>query len=77
MQKLFSDLPEAIENSLVIAQRCSFVVSRRNPILPSTDVEDEAEQLRILARQGLQDRLAYIQTMEKPYYKGEDAGKSL
>ncbi|MGB1625896.1 MAG: PHP domain-containing protein, partial [Candidatus Puniceispirillaceae bacterium] len=75
MQKLFADLPEAIENSLVIAQRCSFVVSRRNPILPSTDVEDEAEQLRILARQGLQDRLAYIQTMEKPYYKGEDAAK--
>ncbi|NBX07756.1 MAG: DNA polymerase III subunit alpha, partial [Proteobacteria bacterium] len=75
MQKLFADLPEAIENSLVIAQRCSFVVSRRNPILPSTDAEDEAEQLRILARQGLQDRLAYLQTMEKPYYQGEEAAK--
>ena len=75
MQKLFADLPEAIENSLVIAQRCSFVVSRRNPILPSTDAEDEAEQLRILARQGLQDRLAYLQAMEKPYYQGEEAAK--
>ena len=75
MQKLFADLPEAIENSLVIAQRCSFVVSRRDPILPSTDAKDEAEQLRILARQGLQDRLAYLQTMEKPYYRGEEVAK--
>ncbi len=75
MQKLFADLPEAIENSMVIAQRCSFVVSRRNPILPSTDAKDEAEQLRTLARQGLQDRLAYLLAMEKPYYKGEEAAK--
>ena len=75
MQKLFADLPEAIENSLVIAQRCSFVVSRRDPILPSTDAKDEAEQLRIFARQGLQDRLAYLQTMEKAYYRGEEVAK--
>ena len=70
MKKLFADLPEAIENSLVIAQRCSFVVGRRDPILPSTEAEDEAQQLRLLARQGLADRLAHLKAMEKPYYQG-------
>ena len=70
MKKLFADLPEAIENSLVIAQRCSFVVRRRDPILPSTEAEDEAQQLRLLARQGLADRLASLKAMEKPYYEG-------
>ena len=70
MKKLFADLPEAIENSLVIAQRCSFVVGRRDPILPSTEAEDEAQQLRLLARLGLADRLASLEAMEKPYYEG-------
>ena len=70
MKRLFADLPEAIENSLVIAQRCSFVVGRRDPILPSTEAEDEAQQLRVLARQGLADRLARLKAMEKPYYDG-------
>ena len=77
MKKLFADLPEAIENSLVIAQRCSFVVGRRDPILPSTEAEDEAQQLRLLARQGLADRLASLKAMEKPYYEGgADAAKA-
>ena len=75
MQKLFADLPEAIENSLVIAQRCSFVVSRRDPILPSTDAKDEAEQLRIFARQGLQDRVGLSPDNGKPYYRGEEVAK--
>lgn len=72
MTTLFADLPEAIENTLNIAKRCSFVVGRRDPILPSTEAEDEAEQLRLLARQGLDARLKSLREMEKPYYDGDE-----
>src|SRR5690606_21062001 len=34
MAALFADLPEAVENSVEIAKRCAFKVSKRSPILP-------------------------------------------
>jgi DNA polymerase-3 subunit alpha len=60
MRRLFEDLPEAIENSAVIARRCAFGAPKRKPILPSIagDLEGEAAQLRIDARAGLEARLA-------------------
>ncbi len=60
MRKLFEDLPEAIENSSVIARRCAFGAPKRKPILPNIagDVAAEAEQLRRDARAGLEARLA-------------------
>ena len=60
MRALFADLPEAIENSAVIARRCAFGAPKRRPILPRTagDVEEEAAQLRRDAREGLAQRLA-------------------
>jgi DNA polymerase-3 subunit alpha len=60
MRRLFQDLPEAIENSAVIARRCAFGAPQRKPILPSIagDREAEAEQLRRDARTGLEARLA-------------------
>jgi DNA polymerase-3 subunit alpha len=60
MRELFADLPEAIENSSVIARRCAFAAPTRRPILPRTagSVEAEAEQLRRDARIGLAERLA-------------------
>lgn len=60
MRRLFADLPEAIENSAVIARRCAFGAPKRRPILPRTasDIEAEAEQLRRDARSGLEERLA-------------------
>jgi DNA polymerase-3 subunit alpha len=60
MRRLFEDLPEAIENTSVIARRCAFGAPKRKPILPSVagDLEGEAEQLRIDARAGLEARLA-------------------
>ena len=59
MQEAFADLPEAIANTAVIAQRCSIVPPRRAPILPSLagDLEGEAAQLRRDARTGLDARL--------------------
>jgi DNA polymerase-3 subunit alpha len=60
MQELFADLPEAIENTLVVAQRCAFAPPKRKPILPSIagDLEGEARMLAHDARTGLAARLA-------------------
>jgi DNA polymerase-3 subunit alpha len=74
MRRLFADLPEAIENSGVIARRCAFGAPKRKPILPSLagDVEAEAEQLRRDAREGLEARLALYpdlaETERKAYF---------
>ncbi|KAI1690524.1 bacterial DNA polymerase III alpha subunit domain-containing protein [Ditylenchus destructor] len=35
MKRLFDDLPEAIDNTLVVAQRCAYAAPKRKPILPS------------------------------------------
>jgi len=60
MEDAFSDLPEAIRNTLVIAQRCAFMAPKRKPILPSLagDREGEAAQLKADAHAGLEARLA-------------------
>ncbi len=60
MRRLFADLPEAIENTGVIARRCAFGAPKRKPILPSIagDTEAEARQLHHDARAGLEARLA-------------------
>lgn len=60
MEDSFSDLPEAINNSLVVAQRCAFMAPKREPILPSLagDRDGEAAQLAADARAGLHARLA-------------------
>ncbi len=60
MQTLFADIPEAIDNTLVIAKRCAVMVERRDPILPRSPkagdrTEDDA--LRDLSKTGLEERL--------------------
>ncbi len=59
MQALFADLPEALANSVVIAQRCAAVAPKRDPILPSLagDRGAEDQQLRDDALVGLEKRL--------------------
>ncbi len=61
MEDAFSDLPEAIRNTLVVAQRCAFMAPKRKPILPSLagDREGEAAQLKADAHAGLAARLAH------------------
>ena len=59
MLTLFADIPEAIENTVEIAKRCSFMVSCRDPILPKF-ADDEVAELRRQANEGLQKRLAVI-----------------
>ena len=60
MAVLFADLPEALENSIEIAQRCAFKVHKRDPILPKF-ADDEVVELRRQSNKGLQRRLAVIQ----------------
>jgi DNA polymerase-3 subunit alpha len=62
IERLFADLPEALANTLVVAQRCAFAAPYRKPILPSLagDREGEATALRDDARAGLERRLAKL-----------------
>ncbi|ANV22695.1 DNA polymerase III subunit alpha [Rhizobium pusense] len=69
MTALFADLPEALDNTVEIALRCSYVLKKRGPILPrftgaSDDPEAaeraEAEELRRQAVEGLDQRLAAL-----------------
>ena len=59
MVALFADLPEALENTVEIAKRCAFMAYRRDPILPKF-ADDEVAELRRIANEGLQQRLAVI-----------------
>ena len=59
MAVLFADLPEAIENTIEIAQRCAYRAHKRDPILPKF-ADDEVEELRRQANEGLKARLAVI-----------------
>ncbi len=59
MTRLFADLPEAIENTIEIARRCAYrPLTTDRPSLPSYGVENEAEELRRQAVEGLEKRLA-------------------
>jgi DNA polymerase-3 subunit alpha len=58
MAALFADIPEAIDNTVEIAQRCAFKVGGRKPILPKFAAGDETEELRREAYEGLEKRIA-------------------
>lgn len=60
MKDLFEDLPEAIENTAVIARRCSFLLKPVDPKFPAFKTKEgrhESEELSALAHEGLEDRL--------------------
>ncbi len=68
MNDLFKDLPEAINNTVTIAKRCSFMPVPHDPILPPFDCGEgvtEHDTLRKMARDGLQVRLqGYVYTSD-------------
>lgn len=72
MQELFSDLPEAIENTEIIASRCGFLVNvHEKPLLPKfgDDFETECQMLRDNTMRGLAARIAeHNITDTQPYY---------
>ena len=60
MRALFADLPEAADNTLVVARRCAFMVETRAPILPPYPVpsgRSEEDELCAQATEGLDKRL--------------------
>jgi len=60
MRELFADLPEAVDNTLVIARRCSWLLKPIGPIMPAFPTEPgrtEDEEMRVHAREGLKKRL--------------------
>jgi DNA polymerase-3 subunit alpha len=71
MRALFADLPEACDNTLVIARRCAFMPETRKPILPPFQMAEgrtEVDELRAQAVEGLKKRLDALGiTDRKPY----------
>jgi DNA polymerase-3 subunit alpha len=79
MVKLFNDLPEAIDNTVVIAQRCAFKVPTIDPILPKFTIGEgmsEADSLRKVTSEGLEERLiAHVYGDEKDEEKRKEIAK--
>ncbi|MBL9035029.1 MAG: DNA polymerase III subunit alpha, partial [Rhodospirillaceae bacterium] len=71
MRELFRDLPEAVDNTIVIAQRCAYMPPARQPILPAfVEGANEADVLREQAKAGLEARFAALGIAgeaQKPY----------
>ncbi len=68
MQELFSDLPEALENTVYLAQRCNLEMefdTYHLPDFPTPDQLDVETFLRQESRAGLEDRLAQHATTQQ------------
>lgn len=69
MSKLFSDLPEAISNTIEIAKRCAVRIETRNPMLPHSRKIQEGmtaeETLKTMAKSGLKIRLSACPNLSK------------
>ncbi|WP_011580594.1 MULTISPECIES: DNA polymerase III subunit alpha [Chelativorans] len=84
MAALFADLPEALDNTLEVARRCSYYPKTRKPILPrftgdeagdeAAALQAEADELRRQAREGLDKRLA-IQGIAEGHSEEEYAAR--
>jgi len=68
MAELFADIPEAIANTAVVAQRCAVGAPKRNPILPRLS-DQEDWQLRRDAQAGLAARLEGRSEHEQAPYR--------
>jgi DNA polymerase-3 subunit alpha len=86
MRALFADLPEALDNTLLVAKRTAFMARSRKPILPAfpvTEGRTEPEELTFQAHEGLKNRLetqvfeadmdeAARERVAKPYWERLD-----
>ena len=74
MIELFSDIPEAIENSLEIAKRCSLELQLGTyslPAFPIPDKKTEAEFLRETSHAGLKERLEHLFDKQAADFSGK------
>lgn len=72
MRALFADLPEACDNTVLIAKRCSFMPEPRDPILPPFPMEGEhteKEELKIQSEEGLRKRLDAAGITDRTVYE--------
>jgi len=72
MRSLFADIPEACDNTLVIARRCAFMPEPRPPMLPPFPMEKgrtEIDELYDQSRDGLKKRLADASIREGSVYE--------
>jgi len=62
MREAFADLPEACDNTLLVAKRCAVMVTSRKPMLPVSkrvsEGTSEVEVLGAMAKEGLEARIA-------------------
>ena len=71
MISLFEDLPEAIQNTIIIAQKCSFCLKPTELSLPkfvNSETDDEFTILKLISENGLTKRLKenkFFQNVEK------------
>ncbi|WP_374445667.1 DNA polymerase III subunit alpha [Stella sp.] len=69
MRELFADIPEAVDNTLVVARRCAYMPEKRKPILPpfaSASGRGEPDELHAQAMAGLDQRLAAMAERPDP-----------
>ena len=72
MQKLFADIPEAIQNTELIAKKCSFLLKESKPLIPKIlkSKKAEAEELTRQATEGLKRRIQdYNEEEQKQYFE--------
>ena len=61
MRQIFSDIPDACDNTLLIAERCNITMRENENLLPKFEVPDgqtEDTWLRSLAEKGLSERMS-------------------
>ena len=74
MAELFSDLPEALENSVEIARRCNIEVKLGTYFLPNFPVPEGMtidDYLRQVSYEGLEERLAVLLPKDTPDYEAK------
>ncbi|MGP9632299.1 DNA polymerase III subunit alpha [Halomonas sp. AOP43-A1-21] len=79
MAALFSDIPEALENSVMIAERCSVDVRLGEIFLPEFEIPEgmtQDEFFRKVSHDGLTDRLDFLFPVER-YPRDSDEYKEI
>ncbi|KTG17639.1 MULTISPECIES: DNA polymerase III subunit alpha [unclassified Guyparkeria] len=72
MRELFADIPEAIDNSLAIAERCNVTLKLGEnflPNFPTPEGQTESDYLRELSARGLEQRLERVPEEDHQTYR--------
>ncbi|MDR1334700.1 MAG: DNA polymerase III subunit alpha [Holosporaceae bacterium] len=67
MNELFRDIPEALENTIYVAQRCCFALTKKKTMMPQfqpASGKTQDEELLFISNAGLEKKLIAFQAME-------------